>query len=209
MRIITIAAFLGLFVSCSCNSEGFCPARNSVSQSLPVNSVSSGVRGISSHVGPHCPEIFHIGTDENGDICNNAEGGSISSLKRKLRKGDTGINSPEFWAIKCEKLSSEMTTEPNLLQVAIWTNNRTLIYDIIEELDGVDDLNIVLVNENHQQETILDWLDRQITNARPAMKNRLRGFRNTLKINFNAKSINDVKDLQLAGGNVVLTPLNG
>jgi hypothetical protein len=209
MKIITLAALLGLFASCSCSSGSFCPGANNVSQSLPINSVSSGVRGISSHVGHDCPDIFHIGTVENDDICDDAEGGSISSLKRKLRKGDTNINSPEFWAIKCEKLTSEMTTEPNLLQVAIWTNNTNLIDAIIDELSGYDDLNIVLVNENHRQETILDWFDRQLAEVRPAMKKRLQRIRNTLKIDFNAKSIDDVKDLQLAGGNVVLTPLNG
>jgi hypothetical protein len=208
MKIITLAALLGLFSSCSCNSEGLFCGSNSVSQSLPVNSVSSGVRGISSHVGPHCPEIFHIGTDENIDICNTAEGGGISSLKIKLRRGDVDINSPEFWAIKCEKLSGDMTTEPNLLQVAIWTNNLGLIDAIVRHLKEIDDINIVLVNENHRQETILDWFDRQIGKATPATKRRLQKIRNTLKIDFNAKSINDIKDLQLAGGNVVLTPLN-
>lgn len=146
-----------------------------------------------NHPGTSVPEVFQIGTGENNRLCNNAEGGTISMLKRKLRKPGVDFNSPAFWAIKCEKETSEQLTEPNLLQVAIWTNNTNLVDAIVFELDNVDDLNIILTNELGYNESILDWFDRQIIAANSKQKIRLSGIRETLVTDFNAKSLNELR----------------
>jgi len=135
------------------------------------------------------PSVFEVGSRDNKNICQNSQGGSISSIKLRLRREGLNINSSSFWSIKCEKLNARMTTQPNLLQVAIWKNNLGLIKQMIRELDGVKDLNFVIINELGNKETPYDWLNRQIIAADSAVKVRLKGIKGNIVDRFNAKPI--------------------
>lgn len=72
-----------------------------------------------NHLGTSIPETLRYdggyGPEDLQDLCEYAEDGSITDLKRKLRSAGVDLNSPAFWAIKCEKLSDRQTSEPNLL----------------------------------------------------------------------------------------------
>ena len=127
--------------------------------------------------GTPIPESFKIpdydhDRDNNIDLCDTAEDGNISGIRTVLKRENVVINSYTFWAIRCEKPTSNMTTQPNLLQTAILNKNYALVRDMSNTLHGLLvygswDLNTILVNEKGIEESILDWLNRQIVAIRP------------------------------------------
>jgi len=138
------------------------------------------------------PSVFEVGSRDNKNICQNSAGGNISSIKLRLRREGLNINSPSFWSIKCKKRDARMTTEPNLLQLAIWKNNLNLVKQFIRELDGVKDINFVIINELGYGETPLDWLNRQIIVATCSAQNYLNWVKQNIQSEFEAKTLNEL-----------------
>ncbi len=143
-----------------------------------------------------------MGTDLNDILCEIiGTGGTFFSLEEAFE--DEGVNIPvnshDFWAMKCRNDADAMTANPNIVQSALYNNNLTLIMSIISRQNNngrgkAFNFNIILINENQQKETLLDWLDRQIAVAGSRSKTRLLGIRTKILASpFNAKTLNELR----------------
>ena len=113
--------------------------------------------------GTPIPASFEIGETNNTNLCEGAGGGSLAMVKNTLQLENVELNSPTFWNVKCEKDPTSLTDDPNLLQEAILNSNFGFIKRMMPVIDNINsDLNIILINENGELESSLDWLNRQI-----------------------------------------------